>query len=99
MTIPAFNLHFTEGSRSFDIAFVEQKEISKESVVIDGRNYVLKGKEGDISWFKEKLPLLTNDRNTTKAELQDRLEAVGAENISLATRVHRFVRKVFPYPT
>ena len=55
-----FHFHFISKSQSFDITFNEKKKASKNTVLVDGRNYELQGDVFNIAWLKQKIPELNN---------------------------------------
>lgn len=83
-----FNLHFSSKSQSFDLDFQLQDSPTSESVLVNGKNYTLRGEQFKILWLKEKLPEITCSGLTFK-ELENRLQLLGATDISISTKVDK----------
>lgn len=93
-----FHLHFTSRSQTFDIDFQSQEMPSSETVCINGRNYILQGDTFKIAWLRAKIPSLSNAENITLEDLQVRLQALGATDVSVTDKVDSLVRAHFSPP-
>jgi hypothetical protein len=76
-----FHLHFISNSQSFDITFNEKEKASKNTVLVDGRNYELQGDVSKIAWLKQKIPELDLSEISLK-DLQISLQSLGAKDIT-----------------
>ncbi len=81
-----FHLHFISQNQSYDVDFQQQEKASAENVMIDGRNYVIRGDKSEVLWLKAKLPELAKSGMTIE-DLKIRLQDVGAKEIGIAERV------------
>ena len=77
-----FHLYFISKSQSFDITFNEKEKASKNTVIVDGRNYELQGDVFKIAWLKQKIPELNNSSEISLKDLQISLQSLGAEDIT-----------------
>lgn len=77
-----FNLRFVNNNLSYDINFIEKKEPSKNTVLINDRNYEMQGDPFKIEWLKTKIPDLKNSSEISLQELQVKLQNLGAKDIT-----------------
>ena len=83
-----FHLHFISKSQSFDITFNEKAKASKNTVLVDGRNYELQGDSFKIAWLKSKIPELNNSSEISLKDLQIFLQSLGAKDITTVSKTN-----------
>lgn len=90
-----FHLHFVSKAQTFDIDFQAQKEASSDTVLVNGRNYSLKGDDFKIAWLRQKISSLSNGKNTTLEDLQLQLREIGLTDLSVTGRINTLSRAHF----
>ena len=83
-----FHLHFISKSQSFDITFNEKAKASKNTVLVDGRNYELQGDSFKIAWLKSKIPEFNNSSEISLKDLQISLQSLGAKDITTVSKTN-----------
>ena len=73
-----FNLLFISPTRSFEIQFQEQFNSSRDTVLIEGRNYALVGEYSKIEWLRGKIP---NLKSITLEDFENRICFLGVTDI------------------
>ncbi len=83
-----FDIHFVYKSQLFDIGFQENSKASKDTVLIDGRNYELHGDSSQIKWLKLQISELNNHSEISLQNLQKRLQSLGATDVDSTAKIH-----------
>lgn len=76
-----FYIQFTSNKQSFHIQFQEQPGATKDTVLVNGKNYSLSGDVFKVEWLKSKIPELQSHANLSLGNLETKLSVLGAKNI------------------
>lgn len=82
-----FHLHFINKKQTFELDFHENMQASKDTVLVNGRNYAVQGEAYKIAWLKSKLPELTK-AGISLEELKAKLIDLGAQEIKASSKTH-----------
>lgn len=103
-----FCIHFDRDGQQYKVNFQEQDSPTAESVLVEGRHYLLLGNSSQIQWLKEKIPLLSSASDISLETLKTRIielktenfscsmvmnvHAIGVSELSPANRTQRFLQ-------